>query len=62
MRAPGVLLSSYALYLVSRYSQIKPPSQALPSLLFALAGFNGLYYMQKVVANTAAKVDGHNAC
>jgi hypothetical protein len=63
IRAPGVLLAAYAIHLVSRYSPMRGPSvPALPSLLFALASFNGLYYMQKVVANTAAKCDGQGAC
>ena len=62
MRAPGVLLSAYAIYLASRYSGIKGPSKVLPQVLFLLASFNGQYYMQKVVANTSLKVDGHGAC
>lgn len=61
-RAPGILLSSYAIYLVSKYSGIKAPSKLLPYLAFLLASFNGQYYMQKVVANTALKLDGQGAC
>jgi len=61
MRAPGILLSSYAIYLISRYSGLKQPSKLLPYLLFLLASFNGQYYMQKVVANTAFKHNGQGA-
>ena len=62
-RAPGIMLASYAIYLVSRYSKIKSPSsKALPYAAFLLAAFNGQYYMQKVVANTSLKVNGQGAC
>jgi hypothetical protein len=64
-RSPGILLASYALYLISRHStSVKVPVRALPlaSLAFALCAFNGQYYMQKVVANTAHKCNGQGAC
>ena len=61
-RAPGVLLSSYAILLLSRYSTVKGPSRAMAYLAFLLATFNGQYYMQKVVANTSLKLNGHGAC
>ena len=41
MRAPGVLLSSYAIYLLSRYSPVKGPGTLLPLVSFLLAAFNG---------------------
>ena len=62
MRSPGILLSSYAIYLAAKYSPVKGPSRLLPLLCFLLASFNGQYYMQKVVANTAHKLDGRGAC
>ena len=62
MRSPGILLSSYAIFLASKYSGLKSPSKLLPYLLFLLASFNGQYYMQKVVANTAFKLEGQGAC
>ena len=62
MRAPGIMLSAYAMYLISRYSGLKKSSSSLlPYLLFLLASFNGQYYMQKVVANTAFKHGGQGA-
>ena len=61
-RAPGILLSSYAIYLISKYSAVNVRTKALPLLVFLLASFNGQYYMQKVVANTAHKMNGQGAC
>ena len=62
IRSPGILLASYAVYLAAKYSSVKPPSKLLPVLCFLLASFNGQYYMQKVVANTAHKIGGQGAC
>jgi hypothetical protein len=62
MRSPGILLASYAMFLTSKYAHARGPSKVLPYLLFLLASFNGQYYMQKVVANTAFKVNGQGAC
>ena len=64
MRSPGILLASYAIYLAAKYADknTKGPSKVLPLLCWLLASFNGQYYMQKVVANTAYKIDGQGAC
>lgn len=61
-RSPGILLSSYCLYLLSKYSVVKGPSTTIAYLAFLLASFNGQYYMQKVVANTSLKCGGQGAC
>ena len=61
-RSPGILLAAYAIYLCSRYAPVHGPPKVLPLLAFALASFNGQYYMQKVVANTSLKCDGQGAC
>ena len=61
-RAPGIMLSSYYLYLLAKYSKVKGPSTTVASLAFLLASFNGQYYMQKVIANTSIKCGGQGAC
>mmetsp|Transcript_14312 Transcript_14312/g.28782 ORF Transcript_14312/g.28782 Transcript_14312/m.28782 type:complete len:104 (-) Transcript_14312:217-528(-) len=66
-RAPGIMLSAYAIYIVAKYTPVKGGfsgrgTNLLPLLLPLLASFNGQYYMQKVVANTAFKIQGQGAC
>jgi len=62
LRSPGLLLSSYAVLLAHQRTRVRVSPPWVVALTVALATLNGQYYMQKVVANTAVKVNGRGAC
>ena len=55
MRAPGLTMVAYAIYISWRHHKPAPLSGPAATLVASLAFLNGQYYMQKVVANTAIK-------
>ena len=54
IRAPGLTITGYATYLAWKYSRVQVYHSASASLTGFLSVMNGLYYMERVVANAAS--------
>ena len=62
LRSPGLMITGYAIVLVDQSVNVYVASPWLIAMVVGLAALNGQYYMQRVVANTSHKVNGHGAC
>lgn len=66
LRSPGLLVTSYAIVLAYQRLTVHVASPWIEPWLVVtvvtLAALNGQYYMQRVVANTSLKTNGHGAC
>jgi hypothetical protein len=62
VRSPGLIVTAYAMYIAYKHSKTQHIHPGALGMVILLNLLNGQYYMQKVVANTSAKVHGRGAC